>query len=487
MASAEAIIAERARKNLGFFSWYLSERTPARHHIEWMKAILDPDVNRVLIVAPRESAKTFLSVYTMAWWIGHKPQSTNIICSVSSQQASDRLDMLKQLIELPRYKNVFPYVYPDKQRPYNTQEMNVWASRWPGSNKDITYNSYRTAVATHGDPKNPTVFAAGITSSKIIGRRFNGIALVDDPHDSKNSATEDQRLKVEKFFNENILGGVQAGGKVVVITTRWAETDLAGKLMDKRTMTGEPVWKVIDTPAISPEGESYWPEYWPLDKLQAKREEVGDIMFETMYMNNPIGMSAGLFKPEHLANDLPGELPEFDKVVVSTDMALSKNSSSDYTVIAVIARDKRKPFGYYLLHMFRDRVNFDEGLQEVARMCDFAFEKYGRLDNVLFELPFALPWAEELKARRPDLPVLKVAVKGDKATRLGGVAVKAQAKLFYVNMEMPTYHALRSEFLGFPKAAHDDICDAVALPLQLDSWHYGLTSSVQYINSPYLL
>ena len=489
VVAAEQWWVENSRRNIARFITYISDgqRRPATHHLQWLTAILDPKIKRLLIIAPRESAKTTIVVNTMAWLIGHFPNSTNIITSVSANQTEERLDALKQLMELPRYHNVFPYVHMDKTRGYNKNEFTVWAERWPGSQRPIPYAVYRSLVASYGDIKNPTVRAAGITSSQIIGARFNGIALVDDPHDSDNSATEEQCAKVEKYFSEYILGGVQHNGKVVVITTRWAELDLAGRLMERRTSTGQPVWTVINIPAIDAEGASYWPEYWPTKNLQEKREEVGEIMFQTMYMNNPIGAASGMFQPHHLMQDLPAQLPEFDRVVIGVDMAEAKTAGADYTVAAAVARDKEKPFGYYVLNSIRGKWNFDEALGHIQKFADRVVTDYGRLDNIAFEIPANRSHAEHLHELRPDLPVTQVQPKGQKEIRLQFVANKAQSGRLFMNQHMTHIYAFKSELLGFPKAAHDDCCDALSIPLQLENWSSSGGAGLLEVKSPYML
>lgn len=489
VVAAEQWWVEQSRRNIAQFMTYISDgqRRPATHHLEWLTNILDPKIKRLLIIAPRESAKTTIIVNTMAWMIGHFPNSTNVITSVSAKQTEERLDALKQLMELPRYNNVFPYVHMDKTKSYNKSEFTVWSERWPGSPKPIPYSTYRSLVASYGDIKNPTVRAAGITSSMIIGARFNGIALVDDPHDSENSATEDQCAKVEKYFSEYILGGVQYNGKVVVITTRWAELDLAGRLMERKTASGENVWKIIDIPCLDDQGNSYWPDYWPVKQLQEKREEVGEIMFQTMYMNNPIGASSGMFQPHHLTMPLPERLPEFERVVIGVDMAEAKTAGSDFTVAIAVARDKEKPFGYYVLNMIRGKWNFDEALSHIQKFADRVVQDYGRLDNIAFESPANKAHAQHLHELRPDLPVVEVQPKGQKEIRLSFVANKAQSGRFYINQHMTHIYAMKSELLGFPKAAHDDCCDALSIPLQLENWSGSGGSGLIEVRSPFLL
>lgn len=485
---AEEWWVEQARKNIAMYMTYISDgqRRPADHHLIWLRHIFDPKVKRLLIIAPRESAKTSVAVDVMSYWIGKFPELTNIIASVSFDQSRDRLDAVKQVIELPRYQNVFPHIHIDNNRRGTQSEFSVWAEKWRDGDKLLTYQAYRSLIASYGSLKNPTLHAAGIMGSTLIGRRFSGIALVDDPHDSKNSATAEQCDKVRKVFGETILGGVQHTGKIIVITTRWSEVDLAAQLMMDKNADGTPVWTVIDIPTIDAQGNSYWPQYWPVEKLEAKRAEVGEVMFQTMYMNNPIGASTGMFQPHHLINEIP-EDAEFERIIISCDMARTKTAHADYTVMMCIAKDKNKPFRYFLLDARRMKVDYHEGVKEIAKFADEVWNKYGQLNAIVFEEPFDQFSATELREQRPDLPVTLVKPKGDKAQRLGNVAVKAQSGKLYINQSITCLPAIKSELLGFPKAAHDDCCDCLSLPLQLPMWSTSYQAGLVQVRSPFLL
>ena len=45
-------------------------------------------------------------------------------------------------------------------------------------------------------------------------------------------------------------------------------------------------YKVFEHPAIGKDGESYWPEAWPIERLERRRTEIGSIIFELVYQGN---------------------------------------------------------------------------------------------------------------------------------------------------------------------------------------------------------
>ncbi len=464
---------EKARTNFFWFFWYVSGLKLARHHLEWLDALLHFDF--VNIIAPRGSAKTTFLAYFMAWWAGRHPMRTNLISSVSLNQSKDRLQMIREIIQYnEQYQRIFPHIHVDTNRSSNQTEFTLWSDEY-GS-----YEAYRAEVGRTGDLKNPTFFAAGTGSASIIGKRISGILLLDDPFDENNSATEESREKVATWFHRTVLPCLLPGAKSAVISTRWAETDLSGRLADLTNMSGVFLWKTIDTPAwvVDPESGdfiSYWPEWWPIDRLLAEQERIGEILFQLMYLNNPRGMSLGHFDLEMLNRGLPSPLPDFLELVVTTDMAFTEKRRSDFTVAQAIMRDRNKPYNMFILDQIRIKKSFHAAITEVGNFCLKTVEKWGDVDRVLFEDQAMSQSAfEEFKRQFPGFRAKKVSLKGnDKLIRAQGLIIKAQRGGLFINQSMPSILALKSEYLGVGgSAGHDDTLDCGSLATE----YWGLDS-----------
>jgi phage terminase large subunit-like protein len=488
---AEQYWIDRSRKNVADFITYMTdgEMAPADHHLEWLWHILGSDSSRVNIIAPRGSGKTTILVYVLAWLIGQKPWLTNGIFSVSAEQAEARLREVRSIIlDNPRYHNVFPWIEIDFKKPNNLKQFTVWSRRWKDNPNEIDYPQWRSLVSRFGESMHATLFGVGIGSAGIVGRRFTGLVLVDDPHDAKNSATEEQRVKVEETLKETIIGCCKPEARLAVISTRWAETDLAGRLMEMKRRDGSKLWSTVEIPAYDDLNRSYWPQVMPSEVLENIREDVGETVFQLMYMNNPLGLSSGEFTMDMLRQHIP-DRPNFSELVVSCDLARTVSTDSDFCVFAAVARDKIDPFNYYVLDMARGRYGgMDPSMDKLAEFCEFVFAKYGQLDRILFDdKGFDPVWAESFVHKNIEQPV-KIVKSGtrDKADRLRAVAIKAQQGRMYVNTKMLPYNAMCSELVGFP-GRHDDICDALSLPFQYWGWHGFMKVGTVYVKSPFLL
>lgn len=466
---AEAWWIEMSRKSLYHFIWYASGKRPPPHMAKWIETLLT--TNRINIIAPRGGAKTTYAVYTLAWLIGKDPFATHFIGSVSAKQSEDRLEMVREIVDTNiRFRNVFPHIHIDYKRTCNKSEFTVWSSEY-----DQDYAAYRTKVGFYGDQKNPTVFACGVGSSALIGRRISGLCLIDDIHSEANSATPALRQKVADWFNRTLMGCLKERAKVLVICTRWGLDDHSGRLKDLKDSEGNRIWSTIDIPAIDKDGNSYWPEVFPIERLNQIRDEIGLIMFGLMFMNDPTTLSTGQWTLDMFYRGLPDPLPDDLEVLISTDLAFTTKTASDYCVFAAIgkARNKHNPrlTDLYLLDMKREKYKFHDAIDELVAFCHITNSRWP-LQKVLFEnQAMTLNSYEEFVARESGYSSSLVNAPGDKGTRLSELALKSQRGGFYINQEIACLPAMISEFIGYPRVDHDDTIDAVGLPIFY--WNVG--------------
>jgi predicted phage terminase large subunit-like protein len=474
LTSVEERIIKKSRKNFADFFFYMTDMSLARHHFLWVISILTH--KRTNIIAPRGAAKTTIINVFLAWWIGRFPYLSNIFVCVAEDQAKERLADIKEIIESQKFKNVFPHVFIDTKRPRTVTEFSVWSDRWKDETGEITYEQFRMRIRSDKklDSKSKTLIAFGTTSSKIPGKRCSGILALDDPHDERNSATEDQRIKVEMLVKKSLMPTMTPEARMVLICTRWAETDLSGRFKNDFRADGTPVWNTIETAAIDENGKSYWEGVWSLERLEEVRDEFGEIVFQLMYMNNPMGLASGEVTMDMLRQNII-DLPEDLEIFISVDVAESLTKRADYTVFAIVARDKpkktasgeRETFNYYVLYIWRDKVKFLNCVKQLEKMYEFAEDHYGPVKKVLFEKStFQSAWGDLLVSKNPDIKIDTVPLKeGNKEWRFKSFAARAQAGRVYMNMKMKNYHIACSEIIAFPTAAHDDIVDALGMPL----------------------
>lgn len=170
-----------ARKSLPAFVEYVlrdmdgASVTNAAHHLAWWEHInYAMKIGKVpLILAPMSFSKTsWISIALPLWLLGQNENFRIILVSSAETIAAERLEAIKAYIEQsPEYKEVFPWIIPDKRKPWNNTRMTVKRHSEDGG----MVGSFNASVA-----------AFGYTSREGIGARCD-ILILDDVVDESNS------------------------------------------------------------------------------------------------------------------------------------------------------------------------------------------------------------------------------------------------------------------------------------------------------------
>ena len=425
-----------------------------------------------------------MSVVTlMAWWIGHYPHHTNVITSVSSEQAEKRLDNLKDIIHSnPRYQLVFPWVKQDPRKPWTKSELNVYDDR-------ISYANFRRKRNQAGTANTASIFAIGISGKGLVGNRISGLAVVDDPHDENAAYSPTIRERGIDWYYRTYINCLLPKAKSVVITTRWHSMDLAGDIIDTKADR----YKIFDTPAafVNDQGEyeSNWPEQFPMSRLEDKEVEIGTPMYQALYLNNVKALSGAFFKPEWFHQRLPHKLPEFKKVVISVDPAATVSKRSNYTAICVVAIDDS--LNMYFLNMIHKKLHPDKLGIALSEQFNEAISLYGRCDKIIIEKAGQQTVIVNRVIEDSTLPVEPVNYPGDKLVKSQTLQVVASQGKLFCDWSEDWAKLFRSQILAFDgrsNAIGDDAVDSLS---QAANWLFNrgvlMRTKLRIISNPYML
>ena len=220
--------------------------------------------------------------------------------------------------------------------------------------------------------------------------------------------------------------------------------------------------------AIDDDGNSYWPEAFPVEVLEDWKLDIGPISFASQYQSSPIDLSGNELKLEwlhfyHFENDLP---TEFEKIIFFIDPAISKSNSADYFALAVAGRVNNR---IYLLDLLRTRSPLEMQLEMIK-------DKYAiyNPDEIVIEAGGSqLYFVEYIKSNTmfniatPD----KNWHRSDKKTKFEVAAAHLNASRALIpgykddlGRWTPTnaFIVFLEEWTQFPSGLHDDSIDAVA-------------------------
>ena len=241
---------ERCRQGfMPFVRQMWSAFIPGKHHqimAEAFERVARGELKRLIInMPPRHTKSEFASYLLPAWFLGKFPERKVIQTSHTAELAVGFGRKVRNLVDSDVYKAIFPNV--------GLQADSKAAGRW-ATNKGGDY------------------FAIGIGGA-VTGKGAD-ILIIDDPHSEQEAALSETNPEVYDKTYEWYTSGprqrLQPGGTIVIVMTRWAESDLTGRVLADamKRSTGED-WDVIELPAILPSGKPLWPEFWSLAELEA--------------------------------------------------------------------------------------------------------------------------------------------------------------------------------------------------------------------------
>lgn len=197
---------------------------------------------------------------------------------------------------------VFSDIFPGVSIKRGDGAMNLWSL-------EGGYNNY---LAT-----SPTGTATGFGATLLI---------IDDL--IKNAEEANNELTKEKhwtWFTDTMLSRLEEGGKIIIIMTRWASDDLAGRALEHFKEAGAKVRHISMKALRNPDThEMLCPEVLSYKSYQAKIRAMGADIASANYQQEPIDLKGRLYTS---FKTYSGELPQFKEIRNYTDTA---DTGGDY-------------------------------------------------------------------------------------------------------------------------------------------------------------
>jgi predicted phage terminase large subunit-like protein len=393
---------------------------------------------RVIVnIAPRHGKSELISYLAPAWFLGKYPHKKVIMASHTADLAVDFGRRVRNLVADEKYKDIFPQI--------ELQQDSKSASRW-GTNFKGEY------------------FAIGVGGA-LAGRGAD-LFIIDDPH----SEQEAKQMRPEVFlpawewFQSGPIQRLMPGGAIIVVMTRWSKLDLTAQIVNHMLKNEDAdQWEVVQFPAILPSGKALWPEFWPVEELEAKKVGMDPRYWQAQYMQDPTAEEGALIKREWWQIwDKEGP-PECEFVIMSLDAAQEANNRADYNALTtwgVFQNEETNVYNIILLNSVKKRMEFPElkamVLQEYKEWEPDAFivEKKSNGSALYQEL------------RRMGVPVSEFTPgKGqDKIARVNAVSDLFSSGIVWAPDRRWAKDVIE-ECNDFPSGANDDLVDSTTQAL----------------------
>jgi predicted phage terminase large subunit-like protein len=430
------VILALARADLGCYAVAVHPGFQlARHHrvlVEQLERVENGATKRLMILMPPRHGKSLTaSCIFPAWFLGRNPTKSVIAASYGADLAEDFGRRVRNLMSDPLHTAIFP------------------GSRLSGDSA-----AQRRFDTTAGG----SYYAVG-RGGAVTGRGADLLLLDDLLKDSEEARSDAIRRSMHDWFQHVAYTRLAPGGALVLIQTRWHADDLAGRLLREHASEN---WQVINMPALAESdddlrkaGEALWPERFSLETLKMIRTAVGSSAWASLYQQQPSAAEGQVFKREWWR--FFREQPACKRIVQSWDTAFKTGAENDYSVCTTWGVADN---GYYLLWLWRDRVEFPELKKRMGLLAQqwrpqqILVEDQASGQSLIQELRFSTC-----------LPIIPIKADRDKMARAQSVTPLIEAGRVFLPESAPWLNDYLDEMAGFPAAVHDDAVDSTTQAL----------------------
>ena len=429
-------------------------------HSEIYRNLVNEKRKRVLIAAPRGTAKSTVSTLVFPLWkIAFKKEDDEIFIVIVSESQSQSINFLSRIKYHLTHSDNFKRLFGDLSG--NT------AKRW--TNNDIVLANGSRVVAV-GTGQRVRGFIEGDTRPNLI--------VVDDFESELNAFTPEARIKNRKWMTEAVIPSLSDDVRILCIGTVISEDCFL------YWAKGSTAWKTLWFSIWDDDEKSIWPERFPPDRILQIKEEfasVGNLTgFYQEYMNIAQAPDDAPFKPEYIKmhhydykkingqNCLVRTIDKEEKIIPieiysGVDPASSLGLRADFFVIATIGIDASD--NKYVVDIFRKRI--DPALQPETIIN--TFKKYRpkrmKIETTAYQEALRSACRKQMMEQGLFIPGLEKGVKPRtrKSERLLSlVPMMAKGEFFFRPQDLEA----QKEFLSYPRGKHDDVMDAIWTALE---------------------
>ena len=255
---------------------------------------------KVLVISiPPRCGKSRTASLFAEWTFGKDPTKKIMTGSYNETLSTQFAKTVRNTIQTQKVEPfipVFSDVFPDVKIKQGDAAMNMWSL-------EGQYSSY---LAT-----SPSGTATGFGCSLMIIDD-----VIKNAQEANNQLTKQSHYE---WFTNTMLSRLEEGGKIIIIMTRWASDDLAGRIINHFKDDAE----VISLKALQDDGTMLCDDVLSRESYEEKKKLMSPDIFYANYQQEPIDLKGQLYTSFKTYDTLP----QFEKIQSYTDTA---DTGSDY-------------------------------------------------------------------------------------------------------------------------------------------------------------
>lgn len=328
---------ELARRKFFFYcnlkapNFYKQDREYLVELCNEFQEFLSSDEEVMIVNEPPRHGKSRTAGLLVEWVLG-KDQSQKIMTGSYNETLSTMFSKnVRNSIQeekADKCKPVFSDVFPGVRIKHGDGAMNLWSL-------EGGYNNY---LAT-----SPTGTATGFGASLLI---------IDDLIKNAEEAYNENVLEKHwDWFTNTMLSRLEEGGKIIIIMTRWASGDLAGRALDYYKEQGIKVKHISMKALIDKEKKQMLcPEVLSYKSYKNKVKAMGEDIASANYQQEPIDLKGRLYSDFKKYNNIPKDTNGnslFTRIKAYIDTA---DEGSDYLCCIVYGEYNKEAYVLDILY-----------------------------------------------------------------------------------------------------------------------------------------
>lgn len=431
---------DACRLSPDLFIEFVGNHDQAQLHHEFQQHLTKHDENYSEL--PRGHGKTTQITYRCAWEIGNDPDLRIKYLMQNAKEAKKTGELVKSILDHPRYRMVFPWVQPDPNH-WGKESLRVMQSQVS---------------------RDPTIEFVPIGGR--AGGRFD-LLVADDICDWANSVSQPtMREKIKDAWGATWLPmGDETRPKpprIWKVGTPYHVSDITADWRHQHEQDGS----LFRRPVVN--YVSPWSEVWTPDKLHKKKASMSSIAYARAYELLPVSSELLVFPAEWLQSSFYEDIPDWEskngRMIATFDFAFSdrkQKQDPDYSVCLIGWQTNNGHV--YVIDMLRKQATFPDFVDKALELCSTCNVAYGKAEG-------NGPQKGLVQAldRQSSFPVIPIERGRDKFTRASEVQPLVQSGRFHIRAARDSVGVLRpvrkldclyEEMTTFPASDHDDTVD----------------------------
>lgn len=427
------------------------EQPLGEFHRELCKFIDTPGGKKLVLVPRAHLKSTVVTVGYSLQRIAKDPSVRILIANATYDMATSFLTQIKKHLQNnPKFKEYYG-------------DLATGAERW-------SENMITVPKINPFKKKEATVTAYGV-GGNLTSQHYD-LIIMDDVVNRDFINTHEQIEKTILFYKD-ALDLLEPGGELIVIGTRWADSDLYGWIMDKsnpdRIYEGFQIFlKQAYTGNLETGNDLQllFPEKFTRDTLLELKKNKGPMEFANQYMNDPMPAEEAKFKPFWFKNIEEIELNYKEMNYFTTvDPAIAQLKHSDRTAIVTVGIDEYN--NWFIRNVIWEKLLPNEIIEHVFQNWETYHPRKIGIEMVAYQKSLHYTLIDEMKRRNIYLPIVELKASRSKEERIEGLIPRYANGSVYHLENLPYRSELEEELLRFPRGKHDDVIDALAYMNQI--------------------